>query len=398
MTRSRPPPETWAGDTPDGIVSALVLDILPWLAAFFVLDALVHLRRGQVVFAREGWGSPRPLRGGLRIAGLTPFGLSVVGYELPIIVTSEGLWWEDPENGSPPVVREEVLEFLPFETLGEVEAVRSSVRAQGRVLCRMRAVGDAQHLAQLLNRLRAEPQEARGRILDAWEDAAFDVAAARSRWARMRRPWMWTALTGTLETLLLFVGLPWLATRGEVDLPIWAGAFGALLLLHLLAVVFAGWTLRRARNPDTSLGNTLFTMAVFPAYAARAGVQVVRDAFSSYEPLVLAGVFLPRETLLAEARREWSRITESGQRARAPGLKALFEARRQRIEIVLSALGLSSADMLSPPPEVPAGAAWCPVCGCAHREGFSHCADCEVPLVASVPPSSATPAPVSLAG
>lgn len=379
-------------------MSALVLDILPWLAAFFVLDALVHLRRGQVVFAREGFGSPRPLRGGLRLAGLTPFGLSVVGYELPLIVTAEGLWWEDPEVGAPPVVREEVLELLPFETLGEVEAVRSSVRARGRVLCRTRAVGDAQRLAQLLNRLRAQPEEVRQRTLEAWEDAAFDVAAARARWAGMRRPWMLTALSGTLETLLLFVGLPWLATRGEVDLPTWAMTFGALLLLHLLAVGFAGWTLKRAGNPSISLGTSLFSMAVFPAYAARAGVQVVRDAFSTYEPVVLAGVFLSRAALVAEARREWARMTESRRRAVAPGLKAFFEVRLQRIETAITGSGLTMADVLSPPVDVPAGKAWCPVCGCAHRTGFSSCADCEVPLVPSVQALAAPPSPVSVAG
>ena len=112
-------------------MSALVLDILPWLAAFFVLDAVVHLRRGQVVFAREMFGSVRPVRGGLRLAGLSPLGLSVVGYELPLIATPGGVWWEDPEVGAPPVVREETLEFLSFEELGEVEGLTLAVRAAG---------------------------------------------------------------------------------------------------------------------------------------------------------------------------------------------------------------------------------------------------------------------------
>lgn len=383
MMRSRPRPEVPERfqRTPYLIVSALVLDILPWLAAFFVLDALVHLRRGQVVIAREGLGGPRPLRGGLRLAGLSPFGLAAVAYELPFILTDEGLWLEDPDNASPPVVREEALTFLSYEALGEVEAVRSAVRAQGRMLFRTRSVADAQRWAALLNRLRAESAEVRRDTLAQWDAEAFDVAAARQRWERMRRPWALTAVAGTLEALVLFGVLPWLATRGEVDASMWMAALASLLLLHLLAVGFAGWTLARGGRSRAERGAALFTLVVFPAYAARAGVQVVREAFSHFEPLVLASVFLRRDAFLTVARREWARTAESARTASSTQLVAFFESRLKRVEKAISEAGCSLEELRASPAEVPAQTAWCPICGCAHRPGFKRCADCDVALM-----------------
>jgi len=359
-------------------MSKLVLDVLPWFAGFFILDALMNLQRGQVVFSRLGFGRTALLRLGLRLVGASPFGRSVVAYELPFMATPGGLWLFDPGvQSAPPVVEEGQLTFVAWEELGAVEVSRSTVRSAAHVVFRARSARDAQRMAAGLRRLKELSFEARADALEERSAQAFEVEAVRDRWRRVRLPARLAATFGTLETAVLFVALPAVALHPGAGEAHWSFALGALLGLHALAVGAAGWTFARWGLPGAERGGALFQMLLLPVYAARAGVQSVREAFSEFEPLAIAAVLLAPEDLVRLARRELVRTEASRARARDPGLVALFTARLEHVEALLAACALSREQVLAPPG---GSAPFCPLCLGEHRAGFTVCADCTVPL------------------
>lgn len=376
-------------------MSTLVLDVLPWFAGFFFLDALAHLRRGQVMFTRSAWGRVQPLRLGMRLVGVAPFGISVVAYELPFVATAKGLWLFDPAvQGTPPVVEAEQLSFVPWDALGAIEASGSTIRARSRVVFRARSVRDARRLASTLTKLARLAPEERAEALQRQSEQAFDVNAVRERWRRVRIPARIAGALGTIETLLLFGALPIVALTPGVDETDWARVLGALVLVHVLAVCAAGWTFARWGLSAGERGGALFQMLLLPVYAARAGVQSLREAFSDFEPLAISAVLLAPDDFVRAARRELVRIETSRDRASDPELAGSFEARLQCVDRVLAATGLDREQVLATPADRIGGEPFCPLCLCEHRTGFATCADCTIPLVQRPPGPDAEPSEV----
>lgn len=359
---------------------ALLEDVLPWLAVFFVLDAAVQLRRGQVVFTRTGFGRYQLLDSGLHLAGALPFGAALIAYELPFLPTREGVWTFDPDTrAAPPIVLAEAVSFLPWASLKDVRGESSAVKGAGRVLFRARSPRAARALAAELARLRGAADEEREAGLTRWFEARSDVAAVRARLARVRLPAHLAAVFGTLEAWVLFGALPALALLGA-DAERWERAFATLLASHLGAVMCAAWGLARSGASASDVTSALGTLLFFPPYAARAGIHALRDALSDFEPLAVAAVLLPRADFLRRARWELVRTGESRDATRHLGLAPYWDARRRALERLLATAGTSAREVLAPPDPMPDVAAWCPLCLTEYRAGFVKCADCGVAL------------------
>jgi hypothetical protein len=371
---------------------ALIEDVLPWLVVFFVLDAVVQLRRGQVVFARTGLERFQLLHSGLHLAGALPFGAALTAYELPFVPTREGLWKFDPDaRAAPPIVLAEAVSFLPWDSLQDVRGEGTAVKGAGRVLFRARSPRAARALAAELARLRGAAKGAWEAELARGLEARCDVAAVRARWTRVRLPAQLAAAFGTLEALVLFGALPALALLGA-EAERWERVFALLLASHLGAVMAAAWALARSGASASDITSALGTLFFFPPYAARAGVHALRDALSDFEPLAVAAVLLPRAGFLRCARRELVRTGESRDATRHLGLAPYWDARRRALERLLAAAGTSTREVLAPPEPLPDVAAWCPLCLTEYRAGFAKCADCGVALAPAAPRASLSPA------
>lgn len=365
---------------------ALIEDVLPWLAVFFILDAVVQLRRGQVVFARTGLEGYRLLGSGLHLAGALPFGAELHAYDLPFLPTREGVWIFDPNaRTAPPVVLAEALSFIPWASLTDIQGEGMGVKGAGRLLFRARSPRAARALAAELALLQGAAEGAREAELGRWLDARFDVAGARARWVRVRRPAALAAMFGTLEMLVLFGALPALAFLPGADVVGWERVLGLLGLSHVYALIAAALALARSGARARDVMSALGTLLIFPPYAARAGIHALRDALSSFEPLAVAEVLLPRADFLRYARRELVRTAESRESTLRLGLASFWDARRSALERLLVSAGSSVQEVLAPPPHAPSDvAAWCPLCATEYRVGFATCSDCGITL--ALPP------------
>jgi|GEM_PF-2312624 len=360
----------------------LIEDVLPWFAAFFILDAVVQLRRGQVVFNRTGFGHFQLWSSGLRLAGALPFDAALVAYDLPFLPTREGVWVFKPdERVTPPIIDASTVSFLPWASLGDIQSEGMWVKSAKRALLRTRTPRAARMFAADLVRLRDTVADAREAEVERWLQMRCDVVAAKARWAQVRLPAALAAAFGTLEALVLFAVLPALAFFPEAaQAGDWERSFALLGLSHLGAVIFAGWALVRSGTSAGDVTSMLGVLLLVPPYAARAGVHVLRDALADFEPLGVAAVLLPRAAFLRFARWELVRTDESGNVTRQLGLTGFWDARRRGLERLLEAAGTSVREVLAPPASPPDGAAWCPLCLSEYRPGFTRCADCGIEL------------------
>ncbi|WNG34900.1 hypothetical protein F0U61_15515 [Archangium violaceum] len=360
---------------------ALLEDVLPWLIAFFILDAVVQLRRGQVVFARTGFEQYKLLNSGLHLAGALPFGAALIAYELPFLPTREGVWVFDPDaRHAPPVILADAVSFIPWASLGTVQAEAMAVKGGSRVLFRARSPRAARALAAELAVLQGVAEGAREAEIKRWLEARCDVEAARARWKRVRLPAFFAATFGTVEALVLFGAVPALAFLPGADVLGWERVFSLLALSHLYAITGAAWALARSGASAGDVTSALGTLLIFPPYAARAGIHALRDVLASFEPLAVAAVVLPRADFLRYARRELVRTDESREATRHLGLAPFWDARRNALKRLLVAAGTSEREVLAPPHSQEV-AAWCPLCVTEYRAGFAKCSDCGVELV-----------------
>jgi len=312
----------------------------------------------------------------------------VVSHELPYLPTREGVWLFDPEaRGSPAVIAPEALRFVSWQELGPVTAQRTAVRAGRRLIFRARSPRGALQVAVSLEALRQAPELEREARWAAAQRAALDVTSARARWKRLRRPLAVTSAFSGAEFLLLFGALPYVAFWSTTELR-WERTLLALLWAHLGTLVGAAWTLKRAGTPAAAVASTVFTLAIFPAYAARASAQLLRDAFLEWEPLAVAAALLPAPGFAGVARQEYVRAQESQHATAAVGLGPFWAARRIALDASLQAAGTSSAEVLAPPALSAGARSWCALCLAEYRDGFAECSDCQLSLQHAAPGQS----------
>ncbi|GHG82472.1 hypothetical protein [Comamonas sp. JC664] len=358
----------------------LIEDVLPWFAAFFILDAVVQLRRGQVVFNRTGWGRFQLLGSGLHLAGALPFGAALTAYDLPFLPTREGVWVFNPDaRETPSVVGANAVSFLSWAALGDIQAEGTLLKGAGRVLLRARAPGAARTFAADLVRLRDTPADEREAEVDRWLRRRGDVAEAQARWKRVRLPGALAGVLGTLEALVLFGLFPVLAfVPGAAQEGDWERAVALLGCCHLGTLIAAAWALVRSGTSAGEVTSTLGVLLIYPVYTARAGIHVSRDVLADFEPLACAAVLMPRAGFMRLARRELVRTDESRDATRPLSLTSFWDARSRALTRLLEAAGTSAQEVLAPPAAPTDVAAWCPLCLTEYRSGFPKCADCGI--------------------
>src|SRR5512138_903359 len=135
----------------------LLADLLPYLAAFYLLELIVSLGRHHLLFvgAFRRW---RVHRAGLGLLPPSPGAEAIASHELPLLLGAEGVWLPDPKRPfSPRVPGPEDLDFLPFERLEGLDVEGKKVVAGRRLLLKAPTAASAAGIARALDALRRLP-------------------------------------------------------------------------------------------------------------------------------------------------------------------------------------------------------------------------------------------------
>lgn len=353
------------------MIEALLAELWPWLAGFYVLDAIAQTWRGHLLLA--GAGRLRARGPGLHVVGLNPADVVVAAHDLPFLPSERAAWFFPPRRRTdPPVVEPADLEPVPWAELTAATRHGRRVEAGGRLLVLAPTAEWAERIRDELAELAAAPE---GRRLDAFEARAReagDVAAARARWARLRR---WVVALQLTAVALAAATAAAAALPSSPRVPLaWvvAGLWVAegVLAAGLLRAGAASWgrSLRGAA-----------ALWLWPVAALHPLVHVGKGAWERFAALTLCAAILDRAAFLALAGRELRRAELS--RARTPELARAWDVRERGIEALVAAVGATRAAVLAPPAVEAGAAAFCPLCASQYRAGFARCAECGVELL-----------------
>jgi hypothetical protein len=362
-------------------VQELLQEILPWIVAFVLLDAVVQLRVGQVLLVRA-WPAPVRLREpGVGIAGLWPHAELVPLHELPFLPARDGAWFRDPDaRGTTPVIVPAELAFASRRELDGAACEGRKVVAGGRTLVKALSASGASRIAAALREL-ARADERSSEVLAAQVAAAMDPDPLRALRARTRPLRSGLAAIGAAWSVLLVLVLPFAAWSRAVPLAPLLALVALGVALAVVAAALMVLVLRRAGVPIAAALGRAVPLLLFPPLAARALPLASREVQPFVDPLAALAVLAPREIAGEACRRELVRIHHSRASTAALGLGELWDARERAVRTLATRESLEE-EALRPPAARDGGAVCvCPLCEASYRLPVESCRDCGIPPV-----------------
>jgi hypothetical protein len=346
----------------------LIVELLPFLLAAYLLDCLVRVRRNQALFSSTSGRSFRLEGSGWRGAGISPTAESYLVASLGLRATESGVLIP-PEHGG-------AERLVPYEQMERVSVEGDRVRLRPGIELRAPHPSVTTELAALVEQLRLEPDRRRLALIRRSLGRRCDLGALRRRRLELA-PDLRTlkVLSGAAFALLFGVlpasFVPELAWRPSPFVA--GGLFG----LSYLAVLYASVRLLRKRGVEgRALASRILPLVLFPPAAAHAPALVAREVFLGFEPLAVAALLLdPQEfrRLEQRLRRDQAAVHATGGNGSLPEALAL--------ELVAREAGHAGVPALArPTPVDDTAVAFCPRCRDQYRAGFNRCHDCDVTL------------------
>jgi hypothetical protein len=346
----------------------LIVELLPFVLAAFLLDCLVRVRREQALFSSTSGRSFRLEGPGWRGAGFLPTSESYLVASLGLRATESGVLIP-PEHGG-------AERLVPYERMERIAVEGDRVRLRPGVELRAPHPSVTTELAALVEQLRVEPDRRRLALVRRALGRRCDLGALRRRRLELAPDLRTLKVLSGVAFVLLFGALPAsfvpeLAWRPP---PLVAGG---LFGVSYLAVLYASVRLlRRCGVEGRGLASRVLPLVLFPPSVAHAPALVAREAFLGFEPLAVAALLLDPQDfrrLEQRLRRDQTAVHATGGNGSLPETMAL--------ELVAREAGHAGLPALARPTPVDGTAvAFCPYCRDQYRAGFSRCHDCDVAL------------------
>jgi hypothetical protein len=354
----------------------LLVEILPWLLAFYLLDGVVDVRRGQFVLSSAWGGSFRLLRSGLHHLGWSPTAEAIAAVDLPWLTAASALLVFDPRRRVDlATIGEHDVNAIPWSDVVP-EAIGKKVRSRGRTLSATLHHSAAARLAADLDALVATGTSGRSPAESVPSPSPESLAEVRRRQRWWRRGLKVVATLLFVCTFALAVlsaydsvhGWPWV----EVALPILAILVGAELVLAVGYIRAAGGSWTNAASQASWL--VIWPVAALhPLLHLSFGQGIARPALETAAAVLPPGAF--REL----AATEFGRAEVSLQAAVGPLAEAL-DWRARAVAAIAGRAGITERQLRLPPKQEATEGAWCPTCRSRFVEGTARCPDCRVSL------------------
>jgi hypothetical protein len=365
----------------------LLRELLPFLAALYLVDCLTIVRRGNRLFASWFGLEPRVRKAGLALAGLLPLDQAYAVSRFGLMATGERLYLPPAAATGAALYREGAWTALPYEEAGGLAVEGKAIRFAGGRRMGVATAAEARDVAALLRELLALPPGERESAAAAWSARALELGPAAARLAEFEAAASPAAALGLALFCTLFLALPPLVYLGFP--PPWLTG----MLLAATAALWAGtaataaWVARRMRRQGLAAGEgALMAICLSLPSAVRAPLHLGHDLLHGCDFLAAAAALLPRQELHRLLRTELHGAACAASGGDSAEWKRIWAQRRRQLAGLLRQLELDEDEILAPPPRrTPAAAGYCPFCDSELPLGPSLCAECRTPLL-SFPP------------
>ena len=360
----------------------LVLTVIwPYLVVLYLLDCVLFVRGGQLLFTGTASSGFRVRGPGLRLAGMLPWDWSVLTAREPLVLSETGIYARADSNPDPfrPPGPDD-FELIPWEEAGKVETDGKQVVVNGRPVFAASTRIEASVCCRRIFKLRELPTEERIEALREVLAAINDIDSIPIAMEAIKRSaWLLSRVSAVLFFWTLFL-LPVSLLLRLGPLILWMEI--VIFLAGWFTIMVLWWRVHLALFPEAA-GDRLeemFVFLFFPVSALHAFGKLTRRVFAAYDSTALIAALAPssaRESL----EREHIRAAAAASSRGSEDFTAVWKMRVRTLEELVgkTRVNLTGAELT---PVVPgSGEMACPLCGSRYREGIKECADCRVPLV-----------------
>lgn len=359
-----------------------VLQVLfPYLAVLYFIDCFTFIGKHNHIFVSSFGNRYRLRSAGFHLAGLSPLCQVVDAQNLPLFLTSEGLYIPADSHvaRNVPFHRDD-LHFVPYSDLHTVQADGKTIRINGAFTIKAPSPIFSRSLAGRVQKLReAEPQEREGIQRKAIEEMTDmgKLEAMREEYATYLRPF---SLLCSVLFLCVFIIVPSVIYLGlEINLlPLLFFVVPAYFLVVAMSYLFY-----RRFYPSSGEEMIYLLLSVFllPVSALHVISRLTRQMYSSFDFIAVASLLISKDALRDLMRKELQRIHHAKQGDFSPDLREYWLAREDVVHRLMKRSGFSPEEMWREPARKDRFAErYCPLCDAEYRGGFEICAECSVNL------------------
>lgn len=364
------------------------------LAVLYLWECAWWVRRGAVGFQTwlgKRWriGHPSTLLGnpggGFMLANpLPPLGTLLLGYQLPVSISSKGVLafvassvnpgWRPPQTGN----------WFPWDKIQAVRVSGKKVLINGQQFLKAASPGLALHLKQHLETFLKASAPQRDELLRRLTSDSLDIKTVGNRWTQFQeKTFRLRALTNLL-LLYLFLAAPLMIHWFSLE-----RAWLPLLVGLLVCTCSAAILFRRVHKDfypkcEDERFTHFILVLLSPVSAIRACDMLSRPLFETFHPLALAKVFCPdagfrafAQSIVRELRNPGLPLCPSTDAAAVQTeqqSRALLEG---EITKFLQRAGIAADELVRPPtPTDESCRAYCPRCQAQFTTTAGVCEDC----------------------
>lgn len=364
------------------------------LAVLYLWECAWWVRRGAVGFQTwlgKRWRISHPsalfgnARGGFLLANpLPPLGTVLLGYQLPVSISTKGVLafvsssvnpgWRPPQPGN----------WLPWEKIQGIQTRGKKVLLNGELFLKAASPGLALSLKEHLQAILKSDTGRREEQIRRWVDETLDIKTLGNRWKQFHEQTQGLRGITNLLFVYLFVGAP-LLIHGLGLGRTWI----ALLVGILVCTCSAAILFRRAHKElFPKAEDERFTHCILvllsPVSTIRACDMLSRPLFEIFHPLALAKVFCTdagfrsfAESILLELRHPGRPLCPSPDAAAAQAEQRWRALLEEEVTKFLQRAGIAPHELIQPPtPTDESCRAYCPRCQAQFTTATGVCEDC----------------------
>ena len=360
-----------------------VLEVLfPFIVLLYIIDCMAYVGDQHLLFSSHFGKRFELKKPGLHLVGLLPISEAVVSHNLPIFLTSRGIYtvpgkyWA--ENAR---YKAENLHFTGYEEVVKIEAHGKVVKVNGEAFIKFPSSTNAEQMRQMLQELTCLEASSRRQKIREFLDETTNLQEIRAI-RDNHQPLAHIKILSSVLFVNVFVIFPLALYSGlssYMILPVVVYLSICVYLLIVIMAYFARRTLFGTKAAQTVL--VMMPTILSPVTAIHIVKKLTKDIYTRFDYTAVAAALLPSEAFQSVMREELLQIAYAKEEKQNAEVKEFWSLREKALLALLAKTGIRMEQLLTPPKrQDPSAASYCPLCLSEYRPGVEKCADCGIDL------------------
>ena len=360
-----------------------VLEVLfPFIVLLYIIDCMAYVGDHHLLFSSHFGKRYELKQPGLHLVGLLPISEAVVSHNLPIFLTSRGIYIVRGEYWAKNArYKAENLHFTGYEEVVSIEADGKVVKVNGETLIKFPSSTNAEQMRQMLQELTCLEASSRRQKIREFLDETTNLQEIRAI-RDTRQPLVHIKILSSILFVNVFGIFPLALYSGlssYMILPVVVYLSICVYLLIVIMAYFARRTLFGTKAVQTVL--VMIPTILSPVAAIHMVKKLTREIYTRFDYAAVAAALLPSEAFQSAMREELLHIAYAKGEKQNAEVNEFWSLREKALIALLAKTEIRMEQLLaSPKRQDPSAVSYCPLCLSEYRIEVEKCADCGIDL------------------